>query len=147
MGQEILNIFGLSIFSFEIAGGILLLIVAIRILISGSMPENVDSPETLGAVPIAMPLLVGPGAITTTIFNLQAYGIGVAIASVVVVLSITWVILRFINQIYRVLGKTGALVIARVMALLIAAIAIQYILTGVTHFATPPAMTAYSIEP
>jgi multiple antibiotic resistance protein len=134
LGQEILNIFGLSISSFEIAGGILLLIIAVRILISGSMPENVDSPESLGAVPIAMPLLVGPGAITTTIFNLQAYGTAVAIAAVVVVLSITWVILRFINHIYRFLGKTGALVIARVMALLIAAIAIQYILTGVTHF-------------
>jgi multiple antibiotic resistance protein len=134
LGQEILNIFGLSIFSFEIAGGILLLIISVRILISGSMHENVEYPESIGAVPIAMPLLVGPGAITTTIFNLQSYGIEIAIVSVVIVLSITWVILRFINGIYRVLGKTGSLVIARVMALLIAAIAIQYILTGTTHY-------------
>jgi multiple antibiotic resistance protein len=44
------------------------------------------------------------------------------------------VILRFMHRVYRFLGKTGAVVIARVMALLIAAIAIQYILTGVTHF-------------
>jgi multiple antibiotic resistance protein len=81
-----------------------------------------------------MPLLVGPGAITTTIFNLQTYGIEAAILAVLIVLSLTWVILRYINMIYKFLGKTGALVIARVMALLIAAIAIQYILTGVTHF-------------
>ena len=133
-GQEILNIFGLSIYSFEVAGGLLLLIISIRILISGSMHENVESPESMGAVPIAIPLLVGPGAITTTIFNLQAYGTIAAILAVVIVLSLTWVILRFINRIYRFLGKTGSLVIARVMALLIAAIAIQYILTGVTHF-------------
>lgn len=133
-GQEILNIFDLSIYSFEVAGGLLLLIIAIRILISGSMHENVESPESIGAVPIAIPLLVGPGAITTTIFNLQAYGTLTAILAVVIVLSLTWVILRFINQVYRVLGKTGALIIARVMALLIAAIAVQYILTGVTHF-------------
>ncbi len=133
-GQEILTIFGLSIYSFEVAGGILLLIIAIRILISGSMHENVESPESLGAVPIAIPLLVGPGAITTTIFNLQAYGTVTAILAVLIVLSLTWVILRFINKIYKFLGKTGSLVIARVMALLIAAIAIQYILTGVTHF-------------
>ncbi len=136
LGQEILNIFGLSIYSFEIAGGILLLIISIRILVSGTMRENVESPESLGAVPIAMPLLVGPGAITTTIFNLQAYGTAIAIAAVVVVLAITWIILRFINGVYRILGKTGSLVIARVMALLIAAIAIQYILTGATHFIT-----------
>jgi multiple antibiotic resistance protein len=134
LGQEVLSIFGLSIFAFEIAGGILLLIIAIRILVSGSMHETAESPESLGAVPIAMPLLVGPGAITTTIFNLQSYGTLIAIVSVVIVLSITWVILRFINGIYKVLGKTGSLVIARVMALLIAAIAIQYILTGTTHY-------------
>jgi multiple antibiotic resistance protein len=134
LGQEILTIFGLSIYTFEVAGGILLLIIAIRILISGSMHENVDSPESLGAVPIAMPLLVGPGAITTTIFSLQTYGIVTAVIAVVVVLSVTWVILRFINQIYRFLGKTGSLVIARVMALFIAAIAVQYILIGVTHY-------------
>jgi multiple antibiotic resistance protein len=132
-GQEILAIFGLSIYSFEVAGGILLLIIAVRILISG-FHESTESPESLGAVPIAMPLLVGPGAITTTIFNLQAYGTAISILAVIVVLALTWVILRFIEGIYKVLGKTGSVVIARVMALLIAAIAIQYILTGVTHF-------------
>ena len=134
-GQEILNIFGLSIYAFEVAGGILLLIVAIRILISGARESTDSSPESLGAVPIAIPLLVGPGAITTTIFNLQVYGSENAILAVLIVLALTWIILRFINRIYKFLGKTGSLVIARVMALLIAAIAVQYILTGVTHFA------------
>jgi multiple antibiotic resistance protein len=134
-GTEILTVFGLSIFSFEVAGGILLLIIAIRILILGSMHENVDSPESLGAVPIAIPLLVGPGAITTTIFSIQLYENAVpAILAVLIVMAITWVILRYISRIYKLLGKTGSLVIARVMALLIAAIAIQYILTGLTHF-------------
>ena len=133
-GQEIFSLFGLSIYSFEVAGGILLLIIAIRILITGSMHENVESPESLGAVPIAMPLLVGPGAITTTILDLQAYGILIALIAVLIVLSLTWVILRYINNVYNFLGKTGSIVIARVMALLIAAIAVQYILTGVAHF-------------
>ncbi len=141
-GQQILNLFGLSIYSFEVAGGLLLLIIAIRILISGAR-ESTESPETIGAVPIAIPLLVGPGAITTIIFTLQVnqqvYNSAVmstfiAILAVVVVMTLTWVILRFINGIYRFLGKTGSLIIARVMALLIAAIAVQYILTGVTHF-------------
>jgi len=137
VGQEIFNIFGLSLSSFEIAGGILLLIISIRILVSGGLHDDSEaSPENLGAVPIAMPLLVGPGAITTTIFNLQAYGTITAIIAVVVVLTVSWVILRFINQVYRILGKTGSLVIARVMALLIAGIAVQYILTGVTAFIT-----------
>ena len=134
-GTEILNIFGLSIYSFEVAGGILLLIIAIRILVLGSMHENVESPESLGAVPIAIPLLVGPGAITTTIFSIQLDDTAVpAILAVVIVMAVTWVILRYINGIYKLLGKTGSVIIARVMALLIAAIAVQYILTGITHF-------------
>src|SRR5512136_1073800 len=133
-GQQILSVFGISIFSFEVAGGILLLIISIKILISGSLENMGESPESMGAVPIAMPLLVGPGAITTTIFNLQYYGIAVAAISVVIVLVLTWFILRYVDLVYRFLGKTGAIVIARVMALLIAAIAIQYVLIGVTHF-------------
>ncbi|MEM2967940.1 MAG: MarC family protein [Candidatus Bathyarchaeia archaeon] len=133
-GQEIFLIFGISIYSFEVAGGVLLLIIAIRILISGSMHESVESPESIGAVPIAMPLLVGPGAITTTILNLQAYGTLVTIISVLVVLFITWIILRYLSGVYNFLGKTGAVVIARVMALLIAAMAIQYILGGISAY-------------
>ena len=133
-GLEIFNIFGISIYSFEVAGGILLLIISIRVLISGTKAEVVESPESIGAVPIAIPLLVGPGAITTTIFNLQAYDVYVTAISVFVVMAITWIILRSMGRIYRILGKTGSQVIARVMALLIAAIAVQYILGGVTHF-------------
>jgi multiple antibiotic resistance protein len=93
-----------------------------------------SSPESMGAVPIAMPLLVGPGAITTTILNLQSYGIAITAISVLIVLLLTWFILKYVDLVYRFLGKTGAIVIARVMALLIGAIAIQYLLLGVTHF-------------
>ena len=135
-GQEIFTIFGVSIYSFEVAGGILLLIISVRILISGSLHEYGESPESVGAVPIAMPLLVGPGAITTTIFSLQEYGLALTTIAVLIVFLLTWIILRFISPIYRLLGKTGSLVIARVMALLIAAIAVQYILSGVAHFFT-----------
>ena len=134
-GQELFTLFGVSIFSFQIAGGILLLIIAVRILISGSFHGSEEQPtESLGAVPIAMPLLVGPGAITTTILNLQAYDVYVTVLAVLIVLSLTWITLRFISQIYRFLGKTGAVVIARVMSLFIAAIAIQYIITGTTEY-------------
>jgi multiple antibiotic resistance protein len=138
-GLEIFNIFGVSIYSFELAGGILLLIISIRILISNSdKDESSESPESLGAVPIAIPLLVGPGAITTTILNLQAYDVYIAALSVLVVMGITWIILRFMTKFYKLLGKTGSLVIARVMALIIAAIAVQYILSGVTHYLALP---------
>jgi multiple antibiotic resistance protein len=134
LGQVIFSVFNISIHSFEVAGGILLFIIAIRILISGGSHEYVDSPESIGAVPIAMPLLVGPGAITTSILSLQQYGAAVTTLAILVVILLTWVILRYIGVVYRILGKTGSVVIARTMALIIAAIAIQYILVGLTNF-------------
>ncbi len=130
VGKEILNIFGITLESFMIAGGILLLIIAIRLLVVGEWEEHDLSPESIGVVPIAVPLLAGPGAITTTIINLQSYGILITIFSVIFVFIIVWLTLRFIEPIYKVLGKNGSVVIARVMALLIAAIAIQYIIKG-----------------
>ena len=135
MGQLIFTIFGISIYSFEIAGGILLMIISIRIIISTreERDEN-ETPEQLGAVPIAMPLLVGPGAITTAILNIQEYSYIITALSVLIVMTVTWVILRSITKFYKVLGKTGSLVITRVMALLLTAIAVQYILAGITHF-------------
>ena len=133
-GQEIFSIFGVSIFSFQIAGGILLLIIAIRLIITGKIIDLDQNSESVGAVPIAMPLLVGPGAITTAIFSLQQYGIVITTLAIITTLVITWIILRSVNKIYNFLGKSGALVIAQVNALFIAAIAIQYILTGITQF-------------
>ncbi|MEM1550849.1 MAG: MarC family protein [Candidatus Bathyarchaeia archaeon] len=132
-GSEILNIFGVGLSSFMIAGGILLLIIAIRILVVG-WEEHKLSPESMGAVPIAVPLLVGPGAITTTILSLQEHGMLVAVSSVIIVFTLTWLILRYIGLLYKILGRSGSAIIARVMALLIASIAIQYILNGFKAF-------------
>jgi multiple antibiotic resistance protein len=132
-GQQILALFGVSTHNFMVAGGILLLIIAIRILIAGGW-EEASTPESIGAVPIAVPLLVGPGAITTTIVNIQVYGFPVTIASVLITFAFVWLIFKFIDSIYAFLGRTGSLVVARVMALLIAAIAVRYILEGLTHY-------------
>jgi multiple antibiotic resistance protein len=132
-GQQMLALFGVSLHNFMIAGGILLLIIAVRILIGGGW-EEVITPESVGAVPIAVPLLVGPGAITTTIINIQAYGLTVTIASVLITFAFVWLTFRFVDSIYTFLGRTGSLVIARVMALLIAAIAVRYVLEGLSHY-------------
>ncbi|MBS7640315.1 MAG: MarC family protein [Candidatus Bathyarchaeia archaeon] len=135
-GNTILDIFGVGLPSFMIAGGILLLILAIKILVIGWEREEKMSPESIGAVPMAVPLLVGPGAITTTILSLQEYGVLVTVSSVVIVFTLTWLILRHIELLYKILGKNGSAIIARVMALLIAAIAIQYITNGLRVFFT-----------
>ncbi|MBT0160141.1 MarC family protein [Candidatus Bathyarchaeota archaeon A05DMB-2] len=133
-GQWILTYFNISIYSFMIAGGILLLVIAIKLLIEGEWHEPAGSLESLSAVPIAVPLLVGPGAITTTIFSLQEFGITITVISVVIVFILVWVLLRLIDPVHKFLGKSGSAIIARIMALLIAAIAVQYIINGVSHY-------------
>ena len=131
VGQNILILFGISLDSFMVAGGILLLIVAIRLLFLGDWNEKTVLSESVGAVPIGCPLLVGPGAITTSILNLQTSDIFITLFSVLLTFSIVWLILRYVDSIYQILGKNGSLVITRVMALLIASIAVQYILQGI----------------
>lgn len=131
-GNQLLAVFNISLQSFMIAGGLLLLFISMKILVYGGWEEKKTEPESVGAVPIACPLLVGPGAIVTIIILFQSSGIVVTLLSVLIVLIITWLILRYINYIYRFLGKTGSLVIARVMAIFIAAIAIGYIVQGIS---------------
>ncbi|MBC7324327.1 MAG: MarC family protein, partial [Moorella sp. (in: Bacteria)] len=105
VGHQVFTLFGISIHSFMIAGGLLLLIIAIRILVRGEWEEKPTQPESIGVVPIAFPLLVGPGAITTTILSLQTSGVLVAILSVLAVFAVVQIILAFIEPIYNFLGS------------------------------------------
>lgn len=131
-GIQLLSIFGISIFSFMIAGGILLFIISIDFLTHGEWRYNRSSASgDSGIVPLAFPLLAGPGAITTVILSLQAYGWIVSIISIVIVVLVTYLILEMGNPLLRILGKRGSLVTTRVLAILLAAIAVQYVVEGV----------------
>ncbi len=138
LGEQILILFRISMQSFMIAGGILLLLIAMRMLLTGSWNGEGASQESVGVVPIAIPLLVGPGAITTTILNIRLFGVAVTVASVLIVFSVVWLTLRFIDQIHRLLGRSGSLIISRVMALIIAAIAVEYIIEGIYGLSMVP---------
>jgi len=132
-GQQLLVLFGISIQSFMIAGGILLLLLSVEILLRGERVQKTPG-EDVGIVPIAFPLLVGPGAITTTMISIQRDGLEVAIPSILIVMFLTWVVLRLTDRINRLLGRTGSAVIARVLAVFIAAIAIQFIIDGIQTY-------------
>src|SRR5437870_3406378 len=137
VGQELLALFGISLPSFEMAGGLLLLLLlllALDILFRGERFAKPGSHEDVGIVPIAFPLLVGPGAITTTMIALGAYGILVTLGSVVIVMLLSWIVMKQTPRIHSLLGKTGSSVIAQFMAVFIAAIAIQIIITSIRTY-------------
>jgi multiple antibiotic resistance protein len=153
-GTTILNIFGVTISSFMIAGGILLFIVAIELLTRGEWtfgnPRTIanigkKSPDTAnnlipdtesasggesGVVPLAFPLLAGPGAITSVMISYQSNGLLISILSIAIVIGLTFVILRIAESINSMLGQRGSMIVTRVFAVIIAAIAIQYIIQG-----------------
>lgn len=114
-----------------IAGGILLFIISIEFLTHGEWRFNRASTSgDSGIVPLAFPLLAGPGAITTVIISLQAYGWVVSIISIAFVVSLTYLLLQLGNPLLRILGRRGSIVRTRVFAIFLAAIAVQYIVEG-----------------
>jgi multiple antibiotic resistance protein len=98
--------------------------------------QDTISREAVGVVPLGMPLLAGPGTITTTMiyFNLTSNSLGdkmFVLLAVILTLIAAFVILRFSSSLFTRLGKTGSLVISRIMGLLLAAIGIGFISHGI----------------
>ena len=129
-GTQILSIFGITIASFMIAGGILLFIIPVELLTHGSWRFGGDISDDSGIIPLAFPLLAGPGAIAAVILSFQTTGLIITLISIVIVIGITYVIYYLTDPIYRILGRRGSLIITRVFAILVAAIAVQYIVNG-----------------
>ena len=132
-GTQILQLFGITIFSFMIAGGTLLFIIAIELLTYGEWRFAGGVKEEVGVVPIAFPLLAGPGSITAVIISYQTSGFLITFSSIIIVMAITYVILRMVNPIYKVLGNRGSMIVSRVFAVIIAAIAVEYIVKGIKN--------------
>jgi len=142
-GSLIFAFFGISIPAFKVAGGILLFGVAFDMLRAKPSPtktteqerHDAETKEDVGVIPMGIPLLSGPGAMATaTVLAGKAHGvlehIGLHLA-ILAVSVITLVVLRSSTVIGRVLGRTGLNVIGRIMGLILAALAIQFVLDGV----------------
>ncbi len=142
-GNFILDFFKISIPGLKIAGGILLFAISIDILMGGHRKESYVERgkehldiDSLAAFPIALPLYTGPGAITAAIVLYSSAE--TVLLKLVVVLSIvlTYVIVRlthiYSNFIVRVLGESGADIVARLMAIFLAAIAVEYFFAGMS---------------
>ena len=116
-----------------VAGGALLFIVSLEIMRHGVLRNIENDIQGPGVIPIAFPLNHGPGAITSVIISQQKDGLVVTIISIIIVISITYLILRSIGPIYRILGNRGSEVISRIFAVIFTAIAIEYIVEGLRN--------------
>jgi multiple antibiotic resistance protein len=130
-GNKVLGLFGVTTNDLRISGGILLLVIALSVVLKGHASSEMETDSTFGIVPIASPLLAGPGSITATIILVGSVGLLLTTLAVVIAFMITWVVLRSTTLVYRILGRSGSDVIARVMGILLAAIAVVYIRDGI----------------
>jgi len=148
-GNLILQFFSITVDSLRVAGGILLFLVAIDMLFARTTRESITSEELSDSVrkenisifPMAMPMLTGPGAITTIILYVSKgsdeYSIDIntvkmlVIAAILLTFIITFLIFRFSDNFSRVVGMTGMMVMTRLMGLFLGAIAVGFISDGI----------------
>ncbi|MBC8238028.1 MAG: NAAT family transporter [Helicobacteraceae bacterium] len=146
VGNNILGFFGIDIHSFKIAGGILLLMIALNMLqakgalIKTTKSENNEAieKEDISVIPLAIPLLAGPGTISTVIvFSSSMESIGekmTLIGIIIVVVATIWPIMLLSKWIGDTIGNTGINIAIRIMGLILASIGVKFILEGVKAY-------------
>ena len=128
-GRFILDVLGISFGSFAIAGGLILLVLSIRYMISGHIVELMKE-DMSAAVPIGTPLISGPATITTLLLLTSQFSIYTVLISFVCSIIVTWVIFMLSNYIVRFMGQGGLKAVSKVFSLLLAAIAVSIIIQG-----------------
>jgi len=144
-GQVILDVFGISIASFRIAGGSLITLIAWSMLQGklGEVRHNKEekgesvAKESIAVVPLALPLMAGPGAISSTIVYASQFnspGQLLALSLVVVAFSLfSWLVFRAAPLLFRLMGKTGINVVTRIMGLIMMSLGIEIMVAGIKH--------------
>ncbi len=128
-GQFILNVLAISVGSFAIAGGVILLVLSINYMTTGRMVETVRE-EMIAVVPIGTPLVVGPATITTLLVLANQYPLYVVLISFILNLLITWVVFILGDVIVKILRPGGLKAISKIFSLLLAAIAVSMVIHG-----------------
>lgn len=142
-GTHVLGLLGISMPAFRIAGGLLLFLIAVDMLFvrnSGLRTTTVNEQREaaqradISVFPIAIPLIAGPGALATVMLLVHeggSHGVWIVLGVTIVVLLITLLMFFSADRIQRVLGETGTNVITRLMGILLAALAMQFVVDGV----------------
>lgn len=145
LGENVLNFLGISMPAFRISGGILLLLLALDMVFErrtarrkDQSEDGVDSHDDPSVFPLAIPIMAGPGSIATVIL-LSGQGDGfsgvmLAVAVMVVVLLIAFILFNASSLLEHVLRETGIKVVTRLLGMLLSALAVQFILEGLRDF-------------
>lgn len=149
-GQVIFRLFGITLPAFEIAGGVILLLIGIDMLEARRSPTQESSSETeaaatkddAGIVPMGIPMLAGPGAITSVMVLVgQSQGLRERIAiycAILVTCAVSFLVLGSAMRVARFMGDTGIRILVRIMGLLLVALAVQDFINGLLDLGVLP---------
>ena len=125
-GESVLKFFGISLFSFQVGGGLILLIIGLLYVLDITVGEDKDYAKDI-VIPMATPLIAGPGSITAIILLVAKFGLLIPFVAMLLNLLIFWAAMYYAPYIKRFLGEQGLEIMSRIMGLLLVALAIEMI--------------------
>jgi multiple antibiotic resistance protein len=134
LGKLILNMLGITVADFMIAGGSLLFVISLKDMVAIEKKKYAIDPESVGAVPIGVPLIVGPAVLTTMILLLDQHGARLTVLAVLLNIAITALIFALSDGIYRLIGKAGSKTVSKLANLILASIAVMMVRKGIMAF-------------
>lgn len=132
VGKLVFRMLGITIPDFRIAGGIVLLLISLADLVGQPEAAHRASGST-GIVPLAVPLITGPAMFATLILQIQNAGYPLTLAALILNYVLAWLILRHSGGVTRLIGNDGTVVVSKIMALLLTAIAVSMVRSGLTE--------------
>lgn len=140
IGKAVLQFIGITIYDFQIAGGILLLVIATRLLLPGShkIISMNSHQKDIGVFPLGTPLITGPAVLATTLMMLDTFGVAPTFVSLLVNMLIVWLTLAKADVILKLIGASGTRAFSKIMYILLAAIAVMMVRRGIFGIFIPP---------
>ena len=130
VGDAVLRFLGVTVDDFQIAGGVLLLVLSIHDLLHPELPLRQPGAHP-GVVPLGIPMIVGPAVLTTLLTVARTYGYTMTLVAFALNLVIAWAALRWASLIGRLLGDAGCRAVSKVFSLVLAALAVTFVRRGV----------------
>lgn len=130
-GPSLLSALNITVSDFMVAGGILLLVISLSDLLTGEKRQRIVDPETLGAVPLGVPIITGPAVLTTSVLLANVHGIQLTMLALLANIGIAGGIFWFAQPVTRFLGNAGTMILSKIASLLLATIAVMLIRKGV----------------
>jgi len=133
IGKWLLRFIGVTIPDFQVAGGVLLFVISLRLLLPGTMRSFLSDGhgKEVGVFPLGTPLITGPAVLTTTLMMLDSFGITPTFVSLVLNMAIVWITLVKADSIIRLMGVSGTRAFSKIMYILLAAIGVMMVRRGI----------------